>query len=68
MGLSIWHILVVVAVVAVLFGAGKIPRLARDLGSGINAFKNGLREGDDEARRAETMRQPVAADDPRQAD
>ena len=43
MGLSFWHILIVILVVVLLFGAGKIPRLAKDLGAGVNAFKKGLR-------------------------
>ncbi len=42
---SIWHWLIVLAVVLLLFGgAGKIPRLMRDMGQGINAFKKGLKE------------------------
>ena len=42
---SIWHLLIVLAVVLLLFGgAGKIPRLMKDMGQGINAFKKGLKE------------------------
>lgn len=42
---SIWHWLILLAVVLLLFGgAGKIPRLMRDMGQGINAFKKGLKE------------------------
>lgn len=42
---SIWHWLIVLAVVLVLFGGGgKIPKLMRDMGQGINAFKRGLKE------------------------
>ena len=42
---SIWHWLIVLAVILLLFGgAGKIPRLMRDMGQGINAFKKGLKE------------------------
>lgn len=42
---SIWHWLIVLAVVLVLFGGGgKIPKLMRDMGQGINAFKKGLKE------------------------
>ena len=42
---SIWHWLIVLAVVLVLFGGGgKIPKLMRDMGTGINAFKRGLKE------------------------
>jgi len=44
---SIWHWLIVLAVVLVLFGGGgKIPKLMRDMGQGINAFKRGLKEDD----------------------
>lgn len=43
MGISFWHIVIVLLVVLLLFGAGKIPRLMKDLGSGITAFKKGLK-------------------------
>jgi sec-independent protein translocase protein TatA len=46
MGISFWHIVVVVLVVVLLFGAGKIPRLMKDMGSGITAFRKGLKESD----------------------
>ena len=40
---SVWHWLIVLVVVLVLFGGGgKIPRLMKDMGKGINAFKKGL--------------------------
>jgi sec-independent protein translocase protein TatA len=42
MGLSIWHILIVLLIVLVLFGAGKIPQIMGDLGKGIKSFKAGL--------------------------
>ncbi len=42
---SVWHWLIVLVVVLVLFGGGgKIPKLMRDMGMGINAFKKGLKE------------------------
>ncbi|TXH36143.1 MAG: twin-arginine translocase TatA/TatE family subunit [Rhodospirillaceae bacterium] len=41
---SLWHWLIVLAIVLVLFGGGgKIPRLMKDLGQGITAFKKGLK-------------------------
>ena len=44
---SWWHWLIVLAVVLVLFGGGgKIPKLMKDLGSGITQFKRGLKEED----------------------
>lgn len=44
---SIWHWLIVLLVVLVLFGAGKIPRLMGDVAKGVNAFKKGLKEDDE---------------------
>lgn len=46
---SIWHWVIVLVVVLLLFGAGKIPRLMGDVAKGVNAFKKGLKddEGDD---------------------
>lgn len=41
---SIWHWVVILVVVLLLFGAGKIPRLMGDVAKGINAFKRGLKE------------------------
>lgn len=50
---SIWHWLIVLAVVLVLFGGGgKIPKLMRDMGQGINAFKKGLKEEDKDKEKA----------------
>jgi len=48
-GLSPWELLIVVLVIVLLFGSAKIPQLMRGLGSGINEFKKGLKEGDKEA-------------------
>ena len=42
---SIWHWLIVLVVVLVLFGGGgKLSRLMGDAARGINAFKKGLKE------------------------
>ncbi|MCB1538003.1 MAG: twin-arginine translocase TatA/TatE family subunit [Rhodospirillales bacterium] len=47
MGLSIGHILLVVLVVLILFGAGKLPDVMGDLAKGVKNFKKGLNEDDD---------------------
>lgn len=46
MGLSIWHILVVILVVVLLFGRNKISDIMGDMGKGINAFKKGMKDED----------------------
>ncbi len=48
MGISIWHLLVILVVVFVLFGAGKLPRMMGDIGRGIRSLKQGLRSGEGE--------------------
>ncbi|MEK1888010.1 MAG: twin-arginine translocase TatA/TatE family subunit [Phyllobacterium sp.] len=45
---SIWHWLIVLAVVLLLFGRGKIPELMGDVAKGIKNFKSGMSD-DDEA-------------------
>ncbi len=45
---SLWHLLVVLAVVLIVFGAGKLPKVMGDLGKGARNFKAGL-DGKDEA-------------------
>ena len=42
--LSIWHWIVVIAVVLLLFGRGKISELMGDMAQGIKAFKKGMSE------------------------
>jgi len=44
--MSIVHWLVVLAIVLVLFGAGKLPRVMGDFAKGIKAFKAGMSEDD----------------------
>ncbi|MCZ7656687.1 MAG: twin-arginine translocase TatA/TatE family subunit [Xanthobacteraceae bacterium] len=56
--LSIWHWIVVIVVVLLLFGRGKISELMGDMAQGIKAFKKGMSE--DEAAKAEPAKnEPV---------
>jgi sec-independent protein translocase protein TatA len=47
-----WEIVLILAVVLVLFGAKKLPELARGLGQGIREFKKSTREVTDELQSA----------------
>jgi sec-independent protein translocase protein TatA len=42
--MSIWHWVIVIAVVLLLFGRGKISELMGDVAQGIKAFKKGMTE------------------------
>ena len=41
---SAWHWIVVLLIVVILFGAGKIPRVMGDVAKGIKSFKAGLKD------------------------
>ena len=41
---SIWQLLIVLAIVLLLFGRGKIPQLMGDIAKGIKSFKKGMGE------------------------
>lgn len=48
MGLSWGHVLLIILVVLLLFGAEKLPELGRSLGKAMAEFKKGLKEGGEE--------------------
>ena len=45
---SLLHWMVVLLIVLLLFGAGKLPRVMGDFAKGIKAFKAGMKDEDDE--------------------
>ncbi len=51
---SIWHWLIVLVVVLLLFGRGKIPELMGDMAKGIKSFKKGMSD-EDEAEMKRTV-------------
>ena len=53
---SIWHWIVVIVVVLLLFGRGKISDLMGDVASGIKAFKKGMAEDDKPAEKSEPVK------------
>lgn len=53
---SIWHWLIVLAVVLLLFGRGKIPELMGDVAKGIKNFKSGMSEEDTAAADADNSK------------
>ena len=44
---SAWHWVIVLAVVMIVFGAGKLPRVMGDFAKGIKNFKSGLKDDDE---------------------
>jgi sec-independent protein translocase protein TatA len=54
--LSIWHWIVVIAVVLLLFGRGKISDLMGDVAQGIKAFKKGMQDDDSAPEKTEPVK------------
>ena len=51
------QVIIVIAIIAVLFGAKKIPELARSIGKAKGEFKTGLIEGEKEEAAAEAKKE-----------
>ncbi|HST27872.1 MAG TPA: Sec-independent protein translocase subunit TatA [Rudaea sp.] len=45
-GLSIWHWIIIVVVVVLIFGTKKLPNIGNDLASAIKNFKKGMQDDD----------------------
>jgi sec-independent protein translocase protein TatA len=49
-GLSIWHWLIVLLVVVLIFGTKKLRNIGSDLGGAVKGFKEGMRSEDETAK------------------
>ncbi len=56
-GISIWQLLIVLAIVVMLFGTKRLRNLGGDVGSAIKGFKKAMKE--DEAGKVEDKTDPV---------
>tara|TARA_A100001011_G_scaffold74449_1_gene76557 strand:+ start:346 stop:534 length:189 start_codon:yes stop_codon:yes gene_type:complete len=48
MGISFWQIIIVVALLVILFGRGKISELMGDVAKGVKSFKKGMSDDDND--------------------
>ena len=60
--LSIWHWLIVLAIVVLVFGTGKLKNMGKDLGGAIKGFKEGMKEGDGAAEAPKQVAEEKKAD------
>ncbi len=49
MSLGFWQLILILVIVLLVFGAGKLPRVMGDLGKGIKSMKEGINDGKDNA-------------------
>ena len=48
MGISIWQLLIILAIVLLLFGTKRLKNIGGDLGGAIKNFKTSVKDGDSE--------------------
>ncbi len=58
--LSIWHWLIVLVVVVLIFGTKKLRNLGTDLGGAVKGFKDGMKSEDDKAATPQPEIHPAA--------
>lgn len=54
-GISIWQLLIILAIVLVLFGAKRLRTLGTDLGSAVKGFRSAVKEGEEGASEKEKL-------------
>lgn len=47
---SIWHMLVLLAIVALVFGTKRLRNIGEDVGSAIKSFRKGMQDGDGDSQ------------------
>lgn len=58
MSIGFWQVILILAIVLIIFGAGKLPTVMGDLAKGIKTFKAGMRDEMDEAKREAEAAEP----------
>ena len=52
---SIWQLIIVLVIVLLLFGRGKIPQLMGDMAKGVKAFKKGMNNSEEDNKNESTI-------------
>ena len=67
-GLRAPEILLIILAIVLLFGATRLPQLARSIGASRRAFKEGMREGEDESSTTSAQLRSGHSDDDLEAE
>lgn len=60
---SIWHWLIVLVIVALVFGTKKIRNMGEDLGGAVKGFKKGMKDANDEKAPEAVTQQRTQSED-----
>lgn len=59
MAIGFWQVVVILLIVLILFGAGKLPKVMGDVAKGVKNFKSGLKD-EDASDETKTLRADTA--------
>ena len=62
-GLSLWHWLIVLVIVVLVFGTKRLKNVGQDLGEAVKGFKKGMSEHDQEKLADQTRRDEAAREE-----
>lgn len=68
MGISFWQIAIVVVLVVLLFGRGKISSLMGDLAKGIKSFKKGMSSDDSNQTKIQSSEEKIQSSEEKKED
>lgn len=61
MSIGVWQVVLVLVIVLILFGAGKLPKVMGDVAAGVKNFKAGMKEDPDEKKSIPSDNEEVVA-------
>ncbi len=63
-GISVWQLLIILAIVVLIFGTKKLKNVGSDLGSAMKSFRSAMHDSDaeEERKRSEEERESLASD------
>jgi sec-independent protein translocase protein TatA len=62
MSIGIWQVVLILLIVLILFGAGKLPKVMGDVAKGIKNFKAGLKDDEDDKKELTSEERPVGGE------
>lgn len=62
MGISIWQLLIILAIIVLLFGTKKLKNIGGDLGGAVKGFKNAVKEGESEKKEQANLEKQESAE------
>ncbi|MCB2013026.1 MAG: twin-arginine translocase TatA/TatE family subunit [Geminicoccaceae bacterium] len=61
MSIGIWQVVLILMIVLILFGAGKLPKVMGDVAKGVKSFKAGMKDDDDDDKASITAERSAEA-------